>query len=74
MYWMREKTRQKNEAEVNERKETLDNLVKSKYSSIRQTFFDMLEVKMNKILANPKKYETKGSFNMHKWLKKQVTA
>ena len=64
----------KNEAEVNERKEKLDNLVKSKYSSIRQTFFDMLEVKMNKILANPKKYPTKGSFNMHTWLKKQVTA
>tara|TARA_R100000458_G_C8259677_1_gene235310 strand:- start:167 stop:1693 length:1527 start_codon:yes stop_codon:yes gene_type:complete len=64
----------KNEAEVNERKEKLDNLVKSKYSSIRQTFFDMLEVKMNKILANPKKYPTKGSFNMHTWLKKQVKA
>jgi hypothetical protein len=64
----------KNEAEINERKEKLDNLVKSKYSSIRQTFFDMLEVKMNKILANPNKYPTKGSFNMHRWLKKQVKA
>ena len=61
-----------NKSEVNKKKDKLDSLVKSKYSSIRESFFDMIKVKMNKILANPSKYPTKGSFNMHNWLKQQV--
>ena len=63
---------EQNRKEVEEKKEALESALSSKYSSIRTKFLEMLRIKMNRILANPQKYPTKGQFNMASWLKTQV--
>ena len=63
---------EQNRKEVEEKKEALESALSSKYSTIRSKFLEMLRIKMNRILANPQKYPTKGQFNMASWLKTQV--
>ena len=63
---------EQNRKEVEEKKEALETALSSKYSTIRSKFLEMLRIKMNRILANPQKYPTKGQFNMASWLKTQV--
>ena len=43
---------------MEEKKEALESVLSSKYSSIRTKFLEMLRIKMNRILANPQKYPT----------------